>query len=266
MPDQTRPFYVVGHNPDTIADVHVALDAGANAIEPDVNMYRHLPEEFCISEAGLLDPDGGGSPSAPSLERFLVDLHDIAVQRPELALVIFDCKPRVATAEHGVRLLNAIRTLLTFDIGLNVIVSVANLSGTPMFQTMGSMLGPREGGMIDEENDPVAVCEALQAAGVPNPCFGNGISALNSILGPHVKPSMEQACQFRAATGRLRFIYVWTVDDESLQRDYLRIGVDGIITNHPANLRVIARENEFQSVVRLATRADSPLLSRTSST
>jgi hypothetical protein len=265
MPDGTRPFYVVGHNPDTIADVHTALDAGANAIEPDLNMYRHLPEEFCISEAGLLDPDGGGAPTTPSLEQFLTDLHDIAVQRPELALVIFDCKPKVATAEHGVRLLNKIRTLLTFDTGLNVILSVANLSETAMFQTMGSTLGPREGGMIDEENGPVAVCEALEAAGVPNPCFGNGISVLNSILGPHVKPSMQQACQFRAATGRLRFIYVWTVEDDDLQRDYIRMGVDGIITNHAASLLAVTQESEFQPLVRLATRSDNPF-SRISST
>ena len=34
-----RPFYVVGHNPNTIPQVLAALDAGANAIEPDINVY-----------------------------------------------------------------------------------------------------------------------------------------------------------------------------------------------------------------------------------
>src|SRR5258706_3885274 len=31
-----RPFYVVGHNPNTLADVDDALGAGANALEPDI--------------------------------------------------------------------------------------------------------------------------------------------------------------------------------------------------------------------------------------
>jgi hypothetical protein len=44
-----RPFYIVGHNPNTIADVHAALDAGANAIEPDVNVYDDHEDQLCIS-------------------------------------------------------------------------------------------------------------------------------------------------------------------------------------------------------------------------
>ena len=39
-----RPFYVVGHNPNKISDIIAALDAGANAVEPDVNVYEDHPE------------------------------------------------------------------------------------------------------------------------------------------------------------------------------------------------------------------------------
>ena len=35
-----RPFYIVGHNPNTIPDVIAALDAGANAIEPTSTSMR----------------------------------------------------------------------------------------------------------------------------------------------------------------------------------------------------------------------------------
>ena len=34
-----RPFYVFAHNPNTIADVERALSQGANALEPDINIY-----------------------------------------------------------------------------------------------------------------------------------------------------------------------------------------------------------------------------------
>ena len=41
-----RPFYLLAHNPNSIAAVRTALDAGANAIEPDVNVYAAWPDEL----------------------------------------------------------------------------------------------------------------------------------------------------------------------------------------------------------------------------
>ena len=251
-----RPFYVVGHNPNSIPEVLAALQAGANAIEPDINVYQDRPTEFCIAEAPLLHPHNGGPSSAPSLTEYLTALHDIALKTPELALVVFDCKPKIATPELGAALLQNIRTLLTHDTQVNVIISVASLTETAIFETIKSQLGPREGVMIDQENDPIAVSDYFSGAGIENQSFGNGISVANAVLGPHVRPSMEKACWFRSTTDRLRFIYVWTVNDHNLMREYLRIGVDGIITGNPGDLRTIMQESEFRPLVRLATRAD----------
>ena len=253
-----RPFYVVGHNPNSIPEVLAALDAGANAIEPDISVYQDRPTELCVGEAPLLDPDLGDPASRPSLVQYLTELHAIALQRPELALVVLDCKPRVAAADLGAALLQTIRTHLTYDIPLNVIFSVASLTETAMFETIKSQLGPREGAMIDGENDPIAVSQFFSGAGIENQTFGNGISVLNSVLGPNVRPSMEKACWYRAATGRPRFILVWTVNDHDLMREYIRIGVDGMITDHPKDLRAILAEAEFPRLVRLAARADNP--------
>ena len=253
-----RPFYAVGHNPNSIPQVLQALAAGANALEPDINVYQDRPTEFCVADAPLLEPHQGAGDSAPPLDGFLTELHDIALRNPQLALVVFDCKPRVATPELGAALLQKVRTLLTHDTQLNVILSVASLAEAAIFDVIQTQLGPREGAMVDQENDPVAVSNRFTAAGIVNQSFGNGISVANSVLGPHVRPSMEQACWLRAATGQPRFIYVWTVEDHALMREYLRIGVDGIITGHPADLRAIMQEAEFQPLVRYATRADNP--------
>jgi PLAT/LH2 domain len=115
-----RPFYVVGHNPNTISEVKDALNAGANAIEPDVNVFESDPTKLCISHSG-------GDAGDPSLVQFLTDLHTVALQNPQLALIVFDCKPDTTTPSFGLELLNAIRTNLTFDIPLNVILSVSSL-------------------------------------------------------------------------------------------------------------------------------------------
>jgi glycerophosphoryl diester phosphodiesterase len=246
-----RPFYIVGHNPNTIPDVIAALDAGANAIEPDVNVFAHNEGELCISHSE-------GEPGAPSLTQFLSSLHDVAIQHPALALVVFDCKEKVATPQHGTTLLKAIRTLLTPGADLNVIISVSSLSETAIFDNVKNGLESREGLMIDEENDPIAVSNFFTTNGVEDQCFGNGISFLNEILGPNVRPSMERACEFRAESNRTRFIYVWTVQDDDLLCEYIRIGVDGIITDDVAKLRGICNESQFRSVIRLATRNDNP--------
>ncbi len=265
-----RPFYVVGHNPNKISDIVAALDAGANAVEPDVNVYEDHQDQICISETGSLDTDEGGDEDAPALGEFLDQLHQVALQRPELALVVFDCKPKVSTPELGARLLAEIRKRLTFDTELHIIISVSSLDHKAIFDRIKDGLGPREGVMVDEENDPVAVSDFFTQAGVANQCYGNGVAAEFSAptLSPHVRPSMEQACETRASAGRIKFIYVWTVRDPDKMREYIRIGVDGIIggsspatfdASTVAKLRALSEEDEFAPLIRLANSGRQPV-------
>src|SRR5690349_10538162 len=96
-----RPFYIVGHNTNSIADIKVALERGANAVEVDVNVYEEHQDQLCVSETGTLNDDGGNS-DAPAFDQFLIDFHEVLKENPEnLALVVFDCKPKVATPQHG---------------------------------------------------------------------------------------------------------------------------------------------------------------------
>ncbi|MFO0592888.1 MAG: PLAT/LH2 domain-containing protein [Polyangiaceae bacterium] len=245
-----RPFYVVGHNPNTIEDVLKVLGKGANAIEPDVNVYEHKTGELCVSH-------DKGEPNAPSLTEYLGQLREVAEQHPQLALVVFDCK--TAEPPHGVELLAAVRQYLS-GTGLNVIISVPDFESTTLIQPILSELGPREGVMIDEEDDPNAVAAWFTSRGVVHGNYGNGISVLDELLGPNVRPSMEAAVAARAARGDPKFIYVWSVNDEDLLREYVAIGVDGVITDEVAKLRDIVKESKYSSFVRLATRSDNPFL------
>jgi glycerophosphoryl diester phosphodiesterase len=251
-----RPFYVMAHNPNTISDVRDALANGANCVEPDVNVYDDTTDQLCISEAGITGNSTAGS-SAPLLVGFLNDLRQAAMDFPQLALVVFDTKSPAVSAVNGLTLLSAIREHLTADTDLNVIISVASLSETAMFDSIKNRLRPREGLMVDSENDPIAVSNLFLSAGVANECYANGITH-ESILGPNVRPSMERVCEFRAALGRTKFIYVWTVNDDDHMREYIRIGVDSVDTDDVSTLSAIIGEPEFGSVIRLATRQDDP--------
>ena len=39
-------------------------------------------------------------------------------------------------------------------------------------------------------------------------------------------------------------IYVWTVNEPDLEREYIRIGVDGIITDRPTTLVALLRKRD----------------------
>ncbi|RQP24722.1 PLAT/LH2 domain-containing protein [Piscinibacter terrae] len=263
-----RPFYIIGHNTNSLDEVRQALAAGANAVEIDVNVYESRPDQLCVSETGTLDTDKGGDDDAPALPDFLAQLHGIAQLNPQnLALVIFDCKPKVATPEHGRTLLDLARRLLTFDSTLSIIISVASLDERSIFDQIRSDLGPREGLMVDEENDPEAIISLF--SDVANACYGNGVAPTfqSPTLSPHVRPSLERASAFRTAAGKLKFVYAWTVGDEDALREYLRIGVNGIIpgkspsrfdADMTATLRRVITEEEFRPKIRLALRRDNP--------
>ena len=246
-----RPFYVVGHNPNSLKAAEECLRDGANALEPDVQTYAFAPKELCISH------DRGGT-SAPSLVSYLIGLHKLASAYPGLALVVFDCKDPATSSSHGLELLMAIREHLTFDTDINVILSVADTASGGFFDDIIAILQPREGLMIDADNDPGAVSNYFADRGVFNQGYGNGISFLNFLAGPQYRYTLEAACGIRAQAGRPRFIYVWTVNVHEDIREYIRIGVDGVITDDVSDLRTIMAEADFFPMIRLATRADNP--------
>jgi hypothetical protein len=191
---------------------------------------------------------------------YLDGIHQLAQANPQLSLVVFDCKPEVTSPDHGFELLMAIRERLTFDNDLNVILSIGNRDNNQgaFFDRIIDILGPREGLMIDAENDPGAVSNYFTSRGVVHQGYGNGISFANFILGPYYRYTLEAACGIRAQAGRPAFIYVWTVNAHDELREYIRIGVDGAITDDPSDLRDIAAEAEFSSLIRLAERTDNP--------
>jgi hypothetical protein len=246
-----RPFYVVGHNPNTTAKARDDVNAGATALEPDVQVYEDHPEQLCISH-------GTGDSSAPSLVAYLNDVHQLAAENPQLSLIVFDCKTEATSPDHGFELLTAIRQNLTFDNDLNVIISVGKISSGQFFDRIIDILGPREGLMVDAEDDPGAVTNYFTGRGVEHQGYGNGISFANFILGPYYRYTLEGACGIRAQVGRPRFIYVWTVNSHADLREYIRIGVDGAITDDVGDLVNIAAEAEFAGLIRPATRADNP--------
>jgi hypothetical protein len=169
---QPKPFYVIGHNTNSTAEINASLDSGANAVEIDITAYAYNLNKLCIDHAGLTGDDPGRD-KAPNLTGFLRKLRKIADARKQLALVIFDCKPPAATPEHGITIISEIRRILTIGTDLNIIISVGDvtssnryrLNGTSVFDKTSSSLGAREGFMIDADDNPGGVANFFKNLG-----------------------------------------------------------------------------------------------------
>jgi hypothetical protein len=273
MPPELRPFYAIGHNPNSIEQVKQVLAAGANAIEPDINVLKGHRDQLCVGHGPLLGV-GPGADDSPPLEQFLKDLRQLARDDPALSLVYFDCKTLAATPFLGHTLLRTIRTHLIGSgaerIDLNVILSVATLKENAIFDAIRSDLQPGEAFMIDGESDPRRVADSFAQLDARHHCYSNGTSFLNgmsSVLARNVRPSIEQACALRAQ-GRTRLVLSWTVNRLPSMEDYIRIGVDGIIADVsprfpnpgvglPALVDLV-KQRGAELGVRIATRADRP--------
>jgi hypothetical protein len=131
------PIYILGHNTNSIVEVKSALDGGANAVEVDVTAYEFDLSQLCIDHAGLTG-DSPGSTKAPRFEDFLHGLRWVADVRPQLALVVFDCKPPAATPEHGRPMIDAIRRILTAGTELNIIISVGDVISSNPYRLNGT--------------------------------------------------------------------------------------------------------------------------------
>src|SRR5262249_13355849 len=104
-----RPFYIIGHGSNSIPLAREYLASGANALEADVNVYRSRPNQLCVDHGPKLT-EGRGSDNATALVEYLTELHSLARENQDFALVYFDCNPPAATAEHGAALIEAIRS------------------------------------------------------------------------------------------------------------------------------------------------------------
>lgn len=84
-----------------------------------------------------------------------------------------------------------------------------------------------EGHDINDALDALKSIPPLQRA------YGTGISALAP---GNYAEQIRLASQLRAVGG-LAMTYIWTIDKESSMKDYLGVGVDGVMTNSPDKLK-----------------------------
>ena len=253
-----RPFYIVAHNPNTLAEARDALAMGANALGPDV--MRFSDEAYPLGQEGHIinnEADTSGlfmyhdhvritTRMPETVEAYLDGLHNEVNNGKNLALIVFDIKKQAATADLGTKLREAVQTHLNYDgVKVNVIYSVGTLDDAAVFDAIIPLLEAHEGVMVDMQNDPLYVYNQLNArfsnascggCNPPHIAYGNGSIGMTGFGGtlpslyPNVLISIDQASYLRAVgDARLAIPYAFPLPDLAYWIEFTNAGADGLM-------------------------------------
>lgn len=255
-----RPFYVIGHNPNTLADCRRYLEAGANGLEPDI--------QWDLGRGDLVvahDPEDAGD--APLVRDFFRGLVDLSIEFPALALIVLDNKTQ--EARRGAQLLGYARDAFLAQgraadaPRLSVLMTVPSLGGNAQFRDIANALGPHEGVMFDQDGDVTGTLGWLTRHGIGRTGYGHGIGGVDADASP-VLAAIEQAVAARVVSGSPRWSYIFSPADPTVMADAMHTGVDGMIVDlhHVREAITLLGSVPFTSGLRLGTRNDDPFDAR----
>jgi hypothetical protein len=255
-----RRFYLIGHNPNSVAAAARCLEAGANALEPDV-CYEPNEGAFYVHERIPLVPAWilRLLRRRLTLRRYLTGLRTYLARSgrgAQLALIAFDLKP-----PYGYDL-DALAAVVRADLlgdfpGTAVLMTVSDPGGMPWLATLAPG-GARRAVGVDQHAPPERVDEFLRTRPLPY-TYANGTSVpllpATCYLGP-----VRRAIALRASGPGpgFRLVYAWTVNSRRSMTAFLDRDVDGIITDRIGKLRDLLRTGYADRYV-LATADDEPL-------
>jgi hypothetical protein len=275
-----KAYYIVGHNPNTLDEVIADLNAGANALEPDI--MRFDDSATVIGTTDRINSHQGPSGLfvyhdhvtvttrlPTTVEAYLDGVHDmVQSQHRNVALITLDIKSAAANAALVSGLQTAVRTHLNYNgVMVYVIFSVGSFGDAPGLDTIATQLNDHEGLMIDAENDPAAVLNLLKGKGARNVAYGNGSAGECSGLAPNVLVSMDQASWIRAGqSANFAIPYAFPICNTQRMFEYMKTtdglipDIDNLIGGGTAEIGPLSALVAAHPDVYLATSADNPFL------
>ncbi|KAG8184244.1 hypothetical protein JTE90_019483 [Oedothorax gibbosus] len=272
-----RPFYIIGHQVNSIEEVKEYLDKGSNVLESDIRFYSngtvkemlHGPpcecDRNCLLKANLgqylkhvrdiTDPGKGDSYYEKMLVQFfdmkLGDSDNVTESGRSMAQHVLD----YLWTEDGSRK-QEVRALLYFegdqiradqgDVVAGFIDELRLRGKTDRLADVGFDVGSSSLSSIR------SILKQLKID--KNVWLGDG--DINCKNGVHPYTRLIEESDNRDSIDRLtEKVYAWTIDDENRMRKSLELGVDGMITNVPEKLTKILEEFEN---FRLGTIEDDP--------
>ena len=255
-----RPFYIIGHNPNTVESARTFLAIGANALEPDLRYVDgeiRVHDQVIVLGTRIRWPlfDGPG----PTLREYLREL-DAQLQvpgSPQPALIAWDLKPpfELAWMREAVQTIRRDFGESHRDVAMAFTIGApeARDEGLDVLKRLAAELVVGEGIGVDDYTSPQLAELAFRPTGKPY------------MFADHQKVAAVCDAIARRDRGQsFRIVYAWTVNQADDMRKFLALGVDGMIVDQAAvgTLRDLLAAPVNAGRFRLATPADRPFAAK----
>jgi glycerophosphoryl diester phosphodiesterase len=276
---QKRPFFIIAHMCNSIKTAKKYLNRGPNAIESDVTF---LTNGSVVLYHGYLCHCLRYCSDTQKLSEFLEFIRNITTPglenyNKDLVLLFLDIKSsKISNYEkqYSGQKLAALIVKHLFNenpIGskIKVLISIENVSDLDFLigfkdqfksqdlnhlnELIGWDIGPNNDLSDIEDTNIRRIIKTLD-----NLWEGDG---LTNCLSPFHSGRLESLIKKRDEQSfetNVKKVYHWTIDLSQYLRESLRLGVDGIITNHPERLLEVLKEEEFADKYRIANQSDNP--------
>jgi hypothetical protein len=225
-----RQFFIIGHNPNKVADAINCLRAGANALEPDVHSVNG---DYYMGE--------GTTSTDLSLSSYLTGLSQAFRTEPALipALIMFDTKNSDGSIAQ---LFDCIKSNFSDEFSETVITvtrSQATEDEHVFFAPAASLMAPNNAIGVDEHTEPEFADAFFKSLNVSNYTYADGISIELPLLADFFIGRIKRAVSLRDGGNSFKMVYAWTLDLNIEIHQYLNANPDGLITDSPRFLKEI---------------------------
>jgi hypothetical protein len=279
-----RPVYVLAHRCNGWYSPAMAMYAGANGVEFDIQYYKN---EYIVLHDGTLEHKLFNV--AEKLSTWLEHARKAAEMfEGQFAVMLFDLKVACdADKAAAVKHIKNIQTMAREKMGEGrhrprFIFSISSLDNKVVFKEIIKDLRPDEGISIDEGQSPDDVQKYYRESGITNGWYGDGIFVGGDVpLDPFGgvasrKDRLLKAVALRDAgkaagdAQAIKKVYYWTVSNKGTIKDALgSMGLDGILVNTPKAIAATVSTTfgmleaeevlaESNGTLRLATLSDNP--------
>jgi glycerophosphoryl diester phosphodiesterase len=247
-----RKFYIIGHNPNSARNAILCLKDGANALEPDIRYLPQYEEKFFVYDLLTLNH------KRHTLKHYLIELSaNLNDEKLNLALLAFDLKPTYSKDLES----ESVAYMKEFFDQLNQYF-YSTYSPVPLLLTVGKpsaktlliaakpWLTSNQAVGVDEYDSPQNVINFFTEEQMPFTFAAGTSSPFASPL--KYKSIIKDAIALKQQTKELKLVYTWTANSENTMRNFIDIGVDGMITGRIARLKNLIN-TEYQDSIELAT-------------
>jgi hypothetical protein len=252
-----QKFYIIGHNPNTVPKAIRCLRDGANAIEPDIRYLPQYKEKFFLYDLATLNR------KQHTLKDYLIELSEaLTKEKLNLALLAFDLKPigQAYSERDSLVYMNEFFSQLneyffrTYT-SVPLLLTVGKPSGKALLASAKPWLTVNQAVGIDAGDSLQNAITFFTNQHMPF-SFAAGTSSPFSSL-KKFQPIIKEAIARKQQTNELKLVYTWTANSLETMRDFINLGVDGMITGRISRLKTLV-ETEYHDRIELATADYNP--------